>query len=166
MCCGVDLSGDSIFVTCHDGMGNGEVRVLDKQGTLKQKLGEGSIGSILSSGPHYITVNKTGDKIFVSDFSKDTVICLAMDGSTIYQYKDKELKSPKGVYCDDGDNVLVCGYGSNNIQTIDGSGKKAGAILFAKDGFTEPISMEFRESALIVGFHDRNKILAQNVITV
>ena len=36
MCCGVAVSRDSIFVTCNDGLGNGEVRVLDKQGTLKQ----------------------------------------------------------------------------------------------------------------------------------
>ena len=124
-----------------------------------QRLGAIRGGSILSTGPHYIAASKTGDKIFIFDFSKDTVI---------YQYKDKYLKGPKGVYCDDGDNVLVCGYGSNNVKAIDASGKKAGAILFAKDGFTEPISIEFRGSdkALIVGFHDRNKILVQNLVTV
>ena len=167
MCCGVYLSGDSIFVTCHDSLGNGEVRVLDKQGTLKQKLGEGSTGSILSSGPHYIAVSKAGDKIFVADFSKDTVICLAMDGSTIYQYTDKDLNGPKGVYCDDADNVLVCGYGSNNVHMIEANGHKASTLLSAKNDLKESISIAFRESdnILLVGHHDHNKLLVHNLVT-
>ena len=168
MCCGVAVSGDNIYVTCHDGLGVGEVRVLDKQGNIKRRFGVTNTGSILSTGPHYITVSTSGDKVFVSDFSTDTVTCMAMDGSTIYRYMDKDLKGPKGVYCDEGDNVLVCGYGSNNVQMIEAGGKKAGTILSAKDGLTEPISVAFRESdnTLIVGCHERNKILIHNLVTV
>ena len=166
MCCGVAVSGDSIFVTCHDGLGNGEVRVLDKLGTVKQRLGASSTGSILSSGPHYIAVSKAGNKIFVSDFSKDTVICLAMDGSTIYQYTDKDLNGPKGVYCDDADNVLVCGYGSNNVHVIEANGHKAGTLLSAKNDLKESISIAFRESdnILLVGHHEHNKLLVHNLV--
>ena len=163
MCCGVAVSGENIYVTCHDGLGDGEVRVLDKQGNIKRRL-----GVTKSSGPHYITVGTNIDKIFVSDFSKDTVTCMTLDGNTIYRYQDKDLKGPKGVICDDEDNVLVCGYGSNNVQMIEAGGKKAGTILSAKDELKEPISISFRESdnTLIVGCHVRNKILAYNLVRV
>ena len=170
MCCGVAVSGDSIFVTCHEGLGNGEVRVLDKQGTVKQLLGAITSGSILSPGLHYIAVSKAGDKIFVTDFSKDTVICLAMDGSTtcIYQYTDKDLKGLKGVYCDDADNVLVCGYGSNNVHMIEANGHKAGTLLSAKNDLKESISIAFRESdnILLVGHHEHNKLRVHNLVTI
>ena len=91
-----------------------------------------------------------------------------MHGSVVYQYKDKDLKGPKGVYCDDGDNVLVCGYGSNNVQMINAGGKKADTILSDKDVLKEPISIAFRESdnILIVGCHERTKILVHNLVAV
>ena len=168
MCCGVTVSGDNIYVTCHDGLCDGEVRILDKQGNIKCRLGVTKTGSFLSSGPHYITVSTPGDKVFVSDFSTDIVTCMTLDGNTIYRYQDKDLKGPKCVYCDDEDNVLVCAYGSNNVHMIDAGGKKAGTILLAKDGVREPISIAFKESdnTLILGSHERNKILVFSLVTV
>ena len=70
----------------HDGLGDGGVRVLDKHGNIRRRLGVTSTASILSPGPHYITVSASGDRVFVFDFSTDTITCLAMDGNTIYRY--------------------------------------------------------------------------------
>ena len=63
------------------------------------------------------------------------------------------------MYCDDEDNFLVCGYGSNSVHMINAGGKKAGTILSAKDGVRGPISIAFKESdkILIVGCHELKK---------
>ena len=132
---------------------NGEVRVLDKQGNLKRRLGLNEDGSCLFSAPYYITVSTAGDKVFVSDWNNGTVTCMKVDGSIIYQYKDKDLRGPCGLYCDDGDNILVCGHDSNNIKVITADGKNYGTVLSSQDGLKWPMSIAYRKSdgTLVVG---------------
>ena len=36
----------------------------------------------------------------------------------VYQYEDKELKGPLGIYAESAGNSLVCGYDSNNVIVI------------------------------------------------
>ena len=155
-CWGVAVSGDDIYVSCHNPSGGeGEVRVLDKQGNIKRRLGVTVAGSFLFSAPTYITVNRAGDKVFVSDLGNHTVTCMKVDGSIIDTYKDKDLGGPRGLYVDDNDNenALVCGYISNNVQMVDAGGNKTGTIESAKDGLEKPCSIAFRKSdnTLVVG---------------
>ena len=168
-CYGVAVVGDDIFVSCHNNPGDGEVRVLDKQGNIKRRLGVTHTGlgkpTYLFSWPYFITVNRARDKIFVSDFANVTVTCMTVDGSIIYTYKDKDLRYPTGLYCDDNDNILVCGYGSDNIQMIDAGGHKAGTVVTAEDGLMGPMPIAFRQSdnALIVGCWGQNNIFVFNM---
>ena len=168
-CWGVVVVGDNIFVSCHNNPGDGEVRVLDKQGNIKRRLGVTDTGlgkpTYLFSWPYFITVNRAGDKVFVSDFDKHTVTCMTVDGNIIYTYKDKDLRYPMGLYCDDNDNILVCGWRSNNIQMIDAGGHKAGTVVTAEDGLMLPWSIAFRKSdnTLIVGCWKQNNIFVCNL---
>ena len=153
MCWGVAVSGDDIYVSCRNYGAEGEVRVLDKRGNLKRRLGVNKDGSFLFTKPDYITVNTAGDKVFVSSLTQHTITCMTVDGSIIYQYRDKDLKYPHGLYCDDGDIILVCDYDSNNVQMITAVGKKAGTVLSVADGLKMPCSISFRKSdnTLFVG---------------
>ena len=171
-CFGVVVVEDSIFVFCHNNPGDGEVRVLDKQGNIKRRLGVTNTWLVpikkptfLFSEPDCITVNRAGDKVFVSDYGNHTVTCMTVDGSNIYTYKNIDLRCPTGLYCDDNDNILVCGYGSNNIQMIDAGGHKAGTVVTAKDGLRRPESIAFRKSdnTLIVGCFVQNNIFVCNL---
>ena len=57
----------------------------------------------------YITVNSSGEKIFVSDNAKQNVTCMSVDGRVIYTYIDGSMRQPRGLLCDSEDNILVCG---------------------------------------------------------
>ena len=153
-CWGVHVTCGKLFTTCHNNLRQGEVRILDLDGNL---LGVNRDGSFLFTLPYHITVGPSGQKLFVSDFGKNTVTCMTMDNRAIYQYRDDEMKVPKGVYCDSGDNILVCGESSNNIQLITADGKKHGTLASSKDGLVRPItSLSYRQSddTLIVGMLD------------
>ena len=148
MCWGVAVSGQKIYVSCHtnSGYNDGEVRVLDKQGHLKRRLGIRGDGSYMFSGPDYITVNTSGDKIFVSDSGRSTVICMKINGRIVYEYEGADLKKPHGLYSDDDDNVMVCDYDSENIQVITSDGKKHSVLLSLQDGLTDTRCVAYRKS--------------------
>ena len=160
-CWGVEVSRGEIYITCHNEPGEGEVRVLDLKGQLKRRLGAGQGGSLMFAPPWYITVNVTGEKIFVSDWSTRTITCMTVDGDVVYQYNDNALGRPRGLYCDSGDNILVCGSLSNNVQVITADGKKNRTLLSSRDGLQLPCSIAYRDSddTLLVSCCDMKDIL-------
>ena len=162
-CFGVAVYKDDIYVSCHNRPGLGEVRVLDKQGNTKRRLGVTESGSFLFIAPSYITV--TGDKIFISDDYRNSVTCMLVDGTIIYKYVDEALKYPEGMFCDDNDNLLVTDRDSNNVQIIDAGGNKAGTIVSAADGLKKPCSVAFlrRVGKLVVGCYKMNNIFVYNL---
>ena len=153
ICYGVAVSGQEIYTTCHDNPGQGEVKVLDLRGNIKRRLGANQDGSYLFTNPNYITVSASGEKIFVADSLTHTVTCLTPSGTVIYTYKYDDMRYPRGLICDSGDNVLVCGRDSNNVHTISPDGNKYHTLLTSKDGLRDPYSIAYKESedTLIVG---------------
>ena len=160
-CWGVSVSGEEIYTTCHDNFGQGEVRVLDLQGQIKRRLGINPDGSHLFTSPYYITVSNSGEKIFISDGGTHTITCLTTTGTVIYSYKDDYMRFPRGLICDSGDNVLVCGLGHDNVRTISPDGNKCHTLLTSQDGLRYPRSVAYKESedTLIVGCEDSSKLL-------
>ena len=154
------MVGNEIYVSCHHGPGEGEVRVLDLSGNLKRKLGLNKDGSYQFQGPNYLSVSTTGKKIFVSDWSTSIITCMTQDGNIIYQYKDGDLRYPEALFVDAGDNIFVCGHDSHNVQVITADGRKYGTLISANDGFQRPYSIAFRESdnTLVVGCLSNNNI--------
>ena len=158
---GVEVSGQDIYVTCHRCPDDSEVRVLDKQGNLKRRLGIRGNGTYLFLCPCYITVSTAGDKLIVSDCDwwRLTVTCMGVDGNIIYQYKYTDLNSPMGLYCDDRDNAMVCGYFSNKIDVITSDGKKHGTLLSSQDGLlknSESVVYRKTDDTLVVGSWNNN----------
>ena len=157
-CQGVTVGKGELYVTCHRDtypVTEGEIRVLGLNGKVKRRLGVNQDGSFRFTAPCYITVNSSGEKIFVSDYYTDTVTCMSVDGRVIYTYKDGRMRRPEGLVCDSEDNVLVCGRDSENVQVLTADGKRHGTLLTASDGLKEPYSMAYRESdnTLLVGCH-------------
>ena len=160
-CWGVHVTGGKILTTCHNQPGEGEVRILDLDGNLLQQLGINQGGSFMFNNPSYITVSPSEKKIFVSDTGKHTITCMTMDNHVIYQYSDGGMKCPSGLYCDGGDNILVCGLNSHNIPVITAEGKKHCDLVSSRDGLKWPMSISYRESddTLIVGCYDSNNVI-------
>ena len=156
-CLGVHVNRDKVFTTCNNILGGeGEVRILDLNGNLQRRLGVNQDGSFMFSWPLYITASPTEEKIIVSDSFRNTITCMAMDNHIIYQYKDDEMRSPRGLYCDDGDNILVCGQVSDNVKVITAEERKCCELLSSSDGLKKPCSISYREKdeVLIVGCID------------
>ena len=160
MCFGVAVSGEEIYTTCHDAPGKGEVRVMDLQGNIKRHIGTNQDGSCMFTSPFCITVSASGE-IFVSDGGTDTITCLTPSGTVIYTCKDGDMRWPRGLICDSGNNVLVCDWKSHNINTISQEGNRYHAFLTAKDGLSHPYSIAYKESEdmLIFGCSTSNDLL-------
>ena len=148
------MTADKIFTSCHNNRGKGEVRILDLDGNLLRQLGINKDGSFLFFYPYYIAVSPSEKKIFVSDIVGDnvgnSVTCMTMDNDVVYKYRDNEMRSLVGLYCDGGDNILVCG--SHTMQVITGEGKKHCDLVSSREGL-KPLSINYRErdDTLIVG---------------
>ena len=163
-CYGVQVVDSDIYVTCHSGYrgGDGEVRILDNNGNLKKRLGVNQDKTFMFELPCYLAVSIKSNKIYVSDAGQDTVTCLKLDGTVIFQYKDPKLSTPRGLCVDDEDNVIVCGRDSHNIHVVTtAAGKKSSDILTNKDGIRKPYSVTYRQTdhTLIVGCYDNDNLI-------
>ena len=154
-CWGVNVVGSDIYVTCNSDYpgGDGEVRILDNNGKLKNRLGVNQDKTFMFTLPNKIAVSALSNKIYVSDREQDTVTCLRSDGTVIYQYKDPALRYPGGLCVDDEDNVIVCGGSSHNIHIVPAAGEKRSVILTSNYGVTYPQCVAYRrmDHTLIVG---------------
>ena len=161
-CWGVEVSNNEIYITCHNQPGEGEVRILDMNGTLKRRLGIGWLKSFKFNSPYYITVNESSVKIFVSDWYANTITCMAKEGRILYRYGDAGMKAPRGLYCDSGDMIFVCGEGSHNIHVVSADGKRNSTLPISRDGlFSYPCSVTYKidEDLLVVGCYESNGVL-------
>ena len=158
-CRGIEVFDDEIYTTQFDGSGQGEVHILDLNGNRKRRVQT----DVKFYCPWYITVSRSGKKIFVSAEYADTatVTCKTTDGNLVYQYKDKELRYPSGMYVDAEDNILICDSVSNTVQLITANGKMYGTLLSSNDGIYRPYSIAYRETddTLLVGCRDQDHLL-------
>lgn len=155
MCWGIVVVGNDIYTTHCNKLGEGEVVVLDKDGTLKRNIRvHADLDTpYLFKNPENITVSASGN-IYVSDNDTDTVTCLDPSGSIVYSYTDPDLQSPGGLCIDDRGHIIVCGYGSNNLQVLTPEGRKLRTLLTSKT----PMSLAYRhnDDTLVVGCDDNN----------
>ena len=155
-CFGVDVSGEEIFISCHNNPGAGEIRVLDMDGTLKRRLGasDEQNTSYMFISPSFVAVSASTGNIYVSDWETDKVTCISDSGEVMYQFEDPELKDPSGMYIDVEDYLIVCGTESDTVLVITDSGKKDKTLITLNNHVMTPISVAFRQSdkTLVVGF--------------
>ena len=163
-CRGMEVIDGEIYITQRDEIGQGEVQVLDLNGSRKRKVHT----NVKFDYPRYINVSSAGKIIFVSggDFGAGSVTCITSEENLVYQYKNKKLRDPMGMYVDAEDNILVCDCVSNTVQVITANGKKYGTLLSSSDGVCCPWSIAYRETddTLIVGCQDQDHVLSFKLI--
>lgn len=107
------------------------------------------------------------ERFFVADGTASTVTCLTSEGHMVYQYKDRDLKGPRGIYVDDEDNIIVCGKESSTVQVVTAAGKKHKTLLTAFDfGIIEnpcPVAYRCTNRSLIIGFYGQNELYMFNL---
>ena len=160
-CWGVQVVEDLIYVTCFNNPGEGEVLIVDMNGTVTHRLGQPDKIPPMFTTPFYITVCPSTRKIFITDRSTATISCMLSDGTVVYQYKDQGLRQPTGVCVDGGGNAIVCARWSNNVQVIRADGTKCCTLLTSQDGVSLPHSVAYRQldNTLILGCWNNNDLL-------
>ncbi|KAH3748998.1 hypothetical protein DPMN_183487 [Dreissena polymorpha] len=100
-------------------------------------------------------VSPTGDKLYITNYTKHKLLILATDGSVLVTFTDPALaKWPIGVNVTPSGQVLVCGgvYPNLYIIQLDSEGRRQLATLATeKDGMGKPWSICYnRHTACII----------------
>ena len=150
-CSGIVVTSDRIYVSRHYG-GSPGVLILDSNG---KELNTITVGQITTQFqyPCYLALNRSGNKLYVSDYGTNQLTCMTTEGKHIFTYSDRDLKPPRGIVLDEDDNILLCGEKTSNIHVIKSDGTKHKVLLSSTDGVTSPCGMAYCSSSrkLVVG---------------
>ncbi|KAH3807567.1 nuclear factor 7, brain-like [Dreissena polymorpha] len=69
-------------------------------------------------------VSPTGNTLYITQPYQDRLLTLARDGTVLATCEAPELEHPRGVHVTPEGQVLLCGWGSNNILQVDWEGKE------------------------------------------
>ena len=155
---GVEVVGKTIYVTYIEfdessepaDDDKAEVQCLDLDGKLLKRFGVNQDGSLLFKRPYYLTVNTSSEKIYVSDEAKDTVTCLNFDGTVVFQYKDPELDSPRGLCAYDDDNIVI--VSKLYLHFVTANGAKQRVQVFNKFDFRDDTYYRWENEARSIAY--------------
>ena len=156
-CYGLQVVNDEIYTCCHKA--HDEIWRLDRTGNIISKTVLTQASSFVS---WYLGLCLTGSnpRVYLTDYWSSRVTCFQLDdGKMVYQYEDKELRSPDGIYVDSVGNSIVCGTGSHNVVVITADGRKHGELLTNKD-IKWPKCVDYRpeDNTLIVGCENNTRL--------
>ena len=157
-CYGLQVVNDEIYTTFHKDSGHDEIWRLDRAGNIMSKivLTQSSSVCLYNLG---VCLAGSSPRVYLTDGYNDRVTCFQLDGKMVYQYEDKELRWPSGIYVDSVGNSLVCGTDSRNVVIMTADGRKHGELLTSKD-ITRPMCIDYRQedNTLIVGCWKSSKL--------
>ena len=158
-CHGIAVHDGLLYVSFYEG----DVLVMDRNGQKKKTVVFNQDTSFRFKTPLHIAVSKSGRICVSENTSTPTICCMLFDGKSVYSYQDSALVFGGGMFVDDGENVLVCGYSSNNVHVIDKDGKRIKILLSAEDGSQYPRSITVRQTdnTLVVGGHTNNILICK-----
>ena len=167
-CFGIVVVNNLIYITCHGGPKSpgGDIRVLDLRGNELKTISINRDGSQFLRQPFYIAANREGNKLYVTDYDTNEILCISPSGNIINKLKDADKIAPFSVYVDRKDNLLVCRRDTDTVQVIAANGTKYKNLLTSYDGVHKPIGIAFRpaDSTLIVGLDRNNEVLAVKLV--
>ena len=156
LCFDVKTANKNIFVVC---AGKSEIRMYDEAGTLKKILGHSF------NYPLNMAISHNKEYLFVTDLSNRNVVCMTLDGQLLSKSSSPELKSPRGILLDMGDNFLLCnddcsGKFETCIYKVTTNGTKCTKFLSSTDGIKNPHCLSYRNSDRMLVVTCQSKLLA------
>lgn len=155
-CWGIAVHKGELYVICKSMPSymyneTAEIRVLDTDGRLKRKICVQKNQSSIFADSYNINISKQGS-LFTTNHDKSVIRCRNLKGTLQTEYQDRSMRSPLGIFVDDGDNIFVCGKESCNVQTVVNYKTKDKDFISSVDGISEPYSICFRamDNTLIV----------------
>lgn len=137
-CYGIAYKEQKLYIS-DNGM---KVYIHDMTGNQIDTISTDESGNSLFGINRLLSVNDSGDKIFVADWNLG-LVTLEAKGRRINTFSDPELTAATGICTDGGGNIFVCGWNSHNVMLITQNGKKVGVVLGQRDGLRAPLSVSF-----------------------
>ena len=157
-CYGLKVLHGEIYTCCHKDSGHDEILRLDRTGNIISKivLTQASSGV---SGYLGLCLADSNPRVYLADWYNNRVTCFQLDyGKMEYQYEDKGLRCPQGIYVDSVGNSLVCGSISNNVVVITADGRKHGELPTNKGIFPKCVDYRPEDNTLIAGCERNSKL--------
>ena len=157
-CYALQVVNGEIYTCYHKGSGHDEIWKLDRTGNIISKV---VLTQIRSGMSLYLglCLTDSNPRVYLTDFYNDRVTCFQLDdGKMVYQYEDKKLVGPYGIYVDSVGNSFVCGTGSHNVVVITADGRKHRELLTNTDIFPKCVDYRPEDNTLIVGCERNSKL--------
>ncbi|XP_053391548.1 uncharacterized protein LOC123535890 [Mercenaria mercenaria] len=106
-CCGIAYHQGHLFIVCSDPKC---VFITDTQGNVQNTI---KLDDDRFVRPQYLLLNKDQKHIFISDFSRDSVVSITLQGDISAEYKNKHFKNPLGMMMLGDGSLLMCCCGLN-----------------------------------------------------
>ena len=118
------------------------------KGLRMLNLSDRSVSNIISSDMSNICyVATSGDKLYYTNTSTNTVTCCDLHGTTQWEFKDKRvLQHPLGISVDNDGNVYVVGCWSSNVVVVSPDGQRHRQLLASKDSLSYPRVLDYDKS--------------------
>jgi len=102
---------------------------------------------IINNKSNLYHVSTSGDKLYYTDWNTDTVTCCDLHGTIQWECNDERvLRGSNGISVDNGGNVYVVGYHSNNVVVISSDGKRHRQLLSSDDCLSNPSVLHYDKS--------------------
>ena len=154
-CHGIDYTNDNFFVSS---TAPPVVQILDKTGQLLRQFEKNDTGGPLFEWPLYLAVGPETDRILVSDYFNDKVVCIRLDSELLreHEYRHEKLKYPRGMVYDGGGSVFLAGR--YNIHQMTTYCDHVQVPLQTKDGieFAQCLAYNKKRNLLFVGKYRAN----------
>ncbi|XP_053391559.1 uncharacterized protein LOC128554319 [Mercenaria mercenaria] len=149
---GITYHQGQLYVVC---CGPKSVHIVDIQGNVNNII---TLNEEVFDNPDYILLSQDARYIYISDFSKNSVVSVTLLGDVSAVYKHNGLSGPEGMMMLDDGSLLVSCF-NNTTHRISGDLKQGQTVL---DGLQKPWSICYnhhQQEVYISGVCDQLKIV-------
>ncbi|CAG2190265.1 unnamed protein product [Mytilus edulis] len=132
-CFGISYQNGNIYIL----VTNEGIVEMDVSGKRLRTIG----GKYAEYGIYHLTT--TNDRIYCTNFIKNSVYCCSMMGEDIWTFTDQSLVNPRGISADVDQNVFIVDTSSNNLMMIQHDGKVSKTLLTKSDGLNSPVPVQY-----------------------
>ncbi|XP_052779320.1 uncharacterized protein LOC128216714 [Mya arenaria] len=167
-CHGIDFCDDNLIVSSTN---PAKVVLMDMKGKVKKSVDKGSSGKPLFQYPEFLTVTRdsqTPPVIYVSDRGTSTITKLSISLEVLQSYQDPLLELPHGLAAMGDNQLLVCGWSSDNILLLDTLTGKITQLLGKEEGIEWPYSVTYcslRKMLFVTCWHSGRRY-SNNIVKV
>ena len=160
-CFDVKTANESIFVACTTDPGEGEIKVFDRKGNVRKRFGLSQDGTFILNRPLHIDIRNGSDKLFVSEFDKGHIVCMATNGKQLCEFSNPEIKYPRGILVDNDGNFLFCSACNDipAVYLVKNGETNCNRFLTKSDGIKEPYALSYRDSDRTLVVTNRSRML-------